>query len=487
MRVVFVTPEISPFSKTGGLADVSDALPLALAELGLEVTVVSPLYRSAAAALARLELRGKETTGPTLWVGDERHTVRYRSVTRGGCRLVFVANDAFYDRPNLYVDARGADYSDNVARFAFLCRAALEHESARGQAPAIFHLNDWQTALVPVYLQTTYRRTELAASRSVFTLHNLGYQGNAAAPQLYATGLDWSVFHPGALEFYGGLNLLKGGLVFADAVTTVSPSYAQEIQLPAYGHGLDGVLRDARGKLAGILNGIDTRRWDPATDPLLPAHYDADDLAGKARCKAALQERMRLPARAEAFVVGTVSRFDVQKGIPLLADALRIVLPLPVQFVALGSGDPGLEQRLRALAAAYPQQVAVTIGFDEGLAHLIEAGADAFVMPSAYEPCGLNQMYSQRYGSVPIVHATGGLKDTVVDYSPARLAAGAASGFSFSTFDAAHLAETMLRAWRLYASDRRSWRALQRLCMRLDHSWTTSAQAYRDLYRRIAL
>jgi starch synthase len=485
MRIVFVTSEISPFSKTGGLADVSDALPVALAELGLDVTVISPLYRSVAAALARLELRGKETTGPTLWIGDERHTVHYRSVTRGGAQLVFVANDAFYDRPSLYVDAQGADYSDNVARFAFLCRAALEHELARGQPPAVFHLNDWQTALLPVYLQTTYRRTILAAARSVFTLHNLGYQGRAPAPQLYSTGLDWSVFHPGALEFYGGLNLLKGGLVFADAITTVSPTYAQEIQLPAFGHGLDGVLRDARGKLIGILNGIDTQRWDPRTDPSLPAHYDAADLAGKARCKAALQERMRLPTRADAFVFGAVSRFDVQKGIPLITAAMRIIAPLPLQLVALGSGDPALEQQLRTLAAAHPQQVAVTIGFDEGLAHLIEAGADAFLMPSAYEPCGLNQMYSQRYATVPIVHATGGLKDTVVDYTAARLAAGTASGFTFSTFDAAHLAEAMLRAWRLYSSDRQSWRALQRLCMRLDHSWTRSAHAYRVLYQRI--
>ena len=485
MRIVFVTSEISPFSKTGGLADVSDALPVALAELGLDVTVISPLYRGAAATLARLELRGEETTGPTLWIGDARHTVRYRSVTRGGCRLIFVANDAFYDRPNLYVDAQDVDYPDNVARFAFLCRAALEHELARGQPPAIFHLNDWQTALVPVYLQTIYRRTILAASRSVFTLHNLGYQGRAAAPQLYATGLDWGVFHPGALEFYGGLNLVKGGLIFADAITTVSPTYAQEIQLPAFGHGLDGVLRDVRGKLVGILNGVDTQRWDPVTDPSLPAHYDADDLAGKARCKAALQERMRLPARADAFLFGTVSRFDAQKGIPLIVEAIRIIAPLPVQLVALGSGDPVLEQQLRALAAAYPQQVAVTIGFDEGLAHLIEAGADAFVMPSAYEPCGLNQMYSQRYATVPIVHATGGLKDTVVNVTPASLAAGTASGFSFSPFDAAHLSEAMLRAWRLYSSERQSWRALQRLCMGLDHSWTKSAHAYRDLYQRV--
>ncbi len=485
MRIAFVTSEVAPFSKTGGLADVSDALPAALAALGLDITVFSPLYRSAAATLDRLGLATDETTGPTMWIGDERHTVRFRTATRGGCRFVFVGDDAFYDRPRLYVGPDSAEYPDNVARFAFLCRAVLEYWLGRAQAPDVFHLNDWQTALVPVYLKTIYRRPEFARAHSVFTVHNLAYQGRYGAEQLYATGLDGSVFHIGGVEFYGLLNLLKGGLVFADALTTVSPSYAEEAQLPAFGNGLDGVLRDARDRLTGILNGIDTRRWDPATDVLLPARFDAGDLGGKAVCKRALQERTGLPGRADAFLLGAISRFDVQKGIALIADAIRIAAPLPLQLVALGSGDASLEQRMRALAAAFPHQVAVIVGFDEGLAHLIEAGADAFLMPSAYEPCGLNQMYSQRYGTVPIVHATGGLKDTVVDCTPERLAAGSASGFSFSTFDAAHLAEAMLRAWRLYGGDPRSWRTLQRQCMVLDHSWSASARSYVALYERL--
>jgi starch synthase len=485
VRVVFVTSEISPFSKTGGLADVSEALPVALAGLGLDVVVISPLYRGTKTVLQKLDVRGEDSEGPTLWIGDERHTVRYRSLTRDGCRLVFVVNDAFYDRPGLYGDPGAGDYGDSVARFAFLCRAALEHELARDKPADVFHPNDWQAALVPVYLHTIYSRTVLAAARSVFTLHNLGYQGRAAASQLYATGLDWSVFHPGALEYYGSLNLLKGGLVFADAITTVSPSYAEEIQQPAFGHGLDGVLRAQHGKLTGILNGIDTARWNPASDPLIAARYGPATLDDKALCKAALQQRMGLPVRGDAMLFGTVSRFDVQKGIPLIAEAVRTLSPLPVQLAVLGSGDPGLEQQLRALAAAYPQQVAVIIGFDDGLAHQIEAGVDAFLMPSAYEPCGLNQMYSQRYGTVPIVHATGGLKDTVVDCTPQHLADGSASGFSFTTFDAAHLAEAMLRAWRLRGDQPDAWRALQRACMALDHSWSRSAADYRDLYRRI--
>jgi starch synthase len=485
VRVAFVTSEVHPFSKTGGLADVSHALPAALAELGLEVTIFSPLYRSSAAAIARLDLAAEDESGPTLWIGDERHTVRTRSLTRDGCRYVFVVDEAFYDRATLYVAPDGTDYPDNVARFAFLCRAVLEYGLTRDRTPDLFHLNDWQAALIPLYLRTVYRRPALTAARSLFTLHNLGYQGRYPAPQLYATGLDWSVFHPGGLEFYGQLNLLKGGLVFADAITTVSPSYAEEIQTPALGNGLDGVLRGARDKLSGILNGIDTRRWDPRTDARLPARFDADDLQGKRTCRRAVQERLALPVRADAFLLGAISRFDVQKGIALIADALRLVGRLPIQLAVLGSGDAGLEQRMRALAAAYPQQVAVVIGFDETLAHLIEAGADAFVMPSAYEPCGLNQMYSQRYGTVPIVHATGGLKDTVLDYTPQRLAAGTATGFSFAHFDAAHLGEATLRAWRLFSEAPQDWRRLQRICMGLDHSWGRSARAYADLYARL--
>jgi len=485
MRVAFVSSEVSPFSKTGGLADVSQALPAALAALGHEVVVFSPLYRGAVAALARLQLRTEDESGPTLWIGDEQHPVHYRSVQRDGCRYVFVADDAFYDRATLYVDATGADYGDNAARFAYLCRAALEYWLGHGQAPDIFHLNDWPTALIAVYLHTLYRHPLLAAARSVFTVHNLAYQGRFAPPQLYATGLDWSVFHPGALEYYGVLNWMKGALIFADALTTVSPTYAEEIQRPEFGHGFDGLLRDLRGKLTGILNGIDTALWNPAADRLLPATFTAEDLRGKAACKRALQQRLGLPPRDDAFLLGAISRFDGQKGIPLIADATRSVAPLPVQLAVLGYGDVGLEQRMRWHAGSYPQQVAVTIGFDEALAHLIEAGADAFLMPSAYEPSGLSQMYSQRYGTVPIVHATGGLRDTVMDYTPARLATGTASGFAFDIFDAAHLAEAVLRAWRLYAHAADEWQRLQRQCMALDHSWVKSARQYVELYEQL--
>ena len=419
-------------------------------------------------------------------MGGDRHAVRYQVVQRDGCRYVFIAHEGFYDRAGLYVDEHGADYADNAARFAFLCRSVLEYWFAGGQAPDIFHLNDWPTALVAVYLHTLYRHPSLARARSVFTIHNLAYQGRFAPHALAATGLDSSVFHAGALEYYGVLNLLKGGLIFADALTTVSPSYAEEIQLPAFGHGFDGLLRDQRHKLTGILNGIDTRLWDPAADRFVAAAFSPDDVRGKAACKRAVQERLGLAPSEPALLLGAISRFDAQKGIALIADTLPLFAPLPVQLAVLGSGDATLEQRMRGLASAYPEQVAVTIGFDEALAHQIEAGADAFLMPSVYEPCGLNQMYSQRYGTPPIVHATGGLRDTVIDYSPQRLADGVASGFSFAAFDAAHFAEAVLRAWRVFSTAPDNWRRLQRLCMALDHSWTKSARQYLELYRRVS-
>ncbi len=482
MQIAFVTSEITPFSKTGGLADVSGALPQELAARGFAVTVFTPLYRSAAAVLREMGAPLDEHTGPTLWIGNERHTVRWRETVRDGVTLAFLVDDIFYDRPSLYVGADGRDYPDNVARFAFLCRAVLEYWLARGAPPDVLHLNDWQTGLIAVYLETIYRLPELSTARTVLTIHNLAYQGRFPAPQLYATGLDWSTFNPRGLEFFGDLNLLKGGIVFANRLTTVSPSYAEEIQMPAFGHGLDGVLRANRHKLTGILNGIDTVRWNPSTDPMLPARYDATALDAKAICKRALQDRMGLPRDPARFLLGVISRFDVQKGIHLIVEAMQTVSPVPVQLVMLGSGDAAIEKQARDLAARLPGQVALHVGFDEELAHQIEAGADAFLMPSAYEPCGLNQMYSQRYGTAPVVHATGGLRDTVVDYSPERLQAGTASGFSFTRFDAGGLTEAILRAWRLYTTDPTSWRRLQQLMMRIDHSWARRAAAYTELY-----
>ncbi|MFN8642863.1 MAG: glycogen synthase GlgA [Candidatus Binatia bacterium] len=481
MRLTFVTSEIRPFSQTGGLGDVSEALPAALAAAGCDVTVVTPLYRSAARALADAGLATAMVDAPPLRIGPADHPLRFRLLTRDGYRVAFAVHDGFFDRPSLYVDADGADYPDNVARFAFLCRAAIALAHVDGVAPDVVHCNDWQTGLLPCYL----RAGALPGARSVFTIHNLAYQGHAPAADVLTAGLGWTWFHAEALEFYGGLNLMKGGLFFSDAITTVSPSYAEEIQTPAAGHGLDGVLRSQRHKLRGILNGIDVARWDPAADPFLPATFTADDLSGKARCKRALQDAAGLPVDPAAMLLGAIGRFDRQKGMPQICDAFRLLAPLGVQLVILGAGDPAIEARVRLLTAQYPRQVAATVGFDERRAHLIEAGADAFLMPSVFEPCGLNQMYSQRYGTVPIVRATGGLRDTVTDFSPGRLAAHMASGFSFEGLDAAHLAEAVLRAWRLFAHEPAAWRRLTTDIMAIDHSWARRAGEYLSLYDEI--
>jgi starch synthase len=478
VRLTFVTPEIRPFSQTGGLGDVSESLPAALAAAGVEVTVVSPLYRSAARAIADAGLPTEDVDGPPLRIGPVDLPLRYRLLTHAGCRVALVAHDGFYDRPALYVDPQGVDYPDNVARFAFLCRAAIALAHVLDAAPDIVHCNDWQTGLLPCYL----RAGALPGTRSVFTIHNLAFQGHAPAADVITAGLGWTWFHPEALEFYGGLNLMKGGLVFSDAITTVSPTYAQEIQTPAAGAGLDGVLRAHRHKLRGILNGIDVARWNPAADPLLPATFTPDDLAGKATCKRVLQERTGLPVDPTAMLLGAVGRLDWQKGMSLVCDAFRVLAPLRMQLVILGAGDPAIEARVRLLTTQYPGQVAATIGFDDRQAHLIEAGADAFLMPSLLEPCGLNQMYSQRYGTAPIVRATGGLRDTVTDHTPARLAAHMASGFSFDVPDSAHLAETVLRAWRLFTREPAAWRQLRGDMMRIDHSWARRAREYLALY-----
>jgi starch synthase len=485
LTISFVTSEVDPFSKTGGLADVSHSLPAALAQLGHDVTIFSPFYRGVADRCAAHELDLAAEPGPDVVVWDTPQPLRFRVAQREGYRLVFAANDALYDRDGLYGDG-GRDHPDNLARFSFLCRAVLEYHRGRGEAPEILHANDWQCGLLPAYLRTSYASPLFAGTRSVFTVHNLAYQGLFPGDQLAVTGLDPSLFHPEALEFWGQLNLMKAGLVFADAITTVSPSYAEEIQTPEHGRSLDGVLRAQRHKLRGILNGIDPHRWDPAADPLIAAPYDAGALAGKETCKRALQRRLNLSEDPAAFVLGVVSRFDVQKGIPLVVAAFRQLAGEPVQLAVLGVGDAAIERHLRELAGEYPRRVSVHVGFDDALAHQIEAGADAFLMPSAYEPCGLNQMYSQRYGTIPIVHATGGLRDSVQDYSPQALNEGKASGFSFAPLSADNLAAAIRRALAVFRDDAKSWRALLRQCMRIDNTWTHSAKAYEALYRELA-
>ena len=472
MELLFLASEVAPFSKTGGLGDVLGALPAALAEAGDTVAVVSPRYGFIDAARSGFSRRDQAVR-----VWGEATTVWWR--TRGRLTHYLVEHDRFFgSRRALYAE-HGHEYGDNAQRFAYLCRAGLEVPAAFGHQPAVLHLNDWQTALAAWLLRHEHAADPaLARTRTVFTIHNLAYQGSYAKELLPALGLPWELFRPDGVEFHDRLNLMKAGLAFADAITTVSPTYAREITTPEGGEGLDGILRARAGALTGILNGIDTAEWNPATDPHLRAHFDAHRLAGKAACKRALQEELGLPARPDVPLVALVGRLVDQKGIDLLLAALPELLRRELQVAVLGSGRLDWEEALRESARHHAHRLAVRIGFDEGLAHRIEAGADLFLMPSRFEPCGLNQLYSLRYGTVPVVRRVGGLADTVEDFDGWRHG----TGFVFKDYDQRALVTAVRRALDLYR-DRRAWHAMMRRGMALDHSWARSAGRYRELYR----
>jgi starch synthase len=398
-----------------------------------------------------------------------------------------IGHDPFFARRGLYGEA-GADYPDNLERFAFFCRAALELLLAFAKVsrwtPDVLHAHDWQAALSVVYLKSLYaKRPEFRKLGTLLTVHNLGYQGLFPKTAFAQTGLGADLFTPKTLEFYGQVNLLKGGLVFADLLTTVSPTYSREIQTPEFGAGLDGVLRERQDRLSGVVNGIDVEVWNPATDSHLPAHYSPSDLAGKRLCKEALQRELALPVR-DVPLLAVISRFTPQKGLDLVAAVLPELMRLDVQVALLGTGDPSLELQFQSFHMRYPDKIGVRIGFDDALAHAIEAGADLFLMPSRYEPCGLSQLYSLRYGTVPVVRKTGGLADTVVAYTPQTAAEGRATGFAFTDATPEALLTTILLALRVYA-DRAEWKTLMTAGMATDVSWTRSAETYAALYQRV--
>ncbi len=475
MRVCMLASEAFPYAKTGGLADVIAGLPEALVGLGVEVTVVLPGYRAALRAAGAVE-RLVRIRAPVASRLEPAHVVRVP-----GARVPTLLIDAprYFDREGLYGEG-GRDYPDNAERFAFFCRAALEWLRGLGTPPDVLHCHDWQVALAPAMLRATAPLyPELRRVRLAQTIHNLAYQGRFPASAWHLLNLDSRYFTSEWLELWGDICFLKAGLVFADVLTTVSPRYAREIQTPAFGEGLDGVLRARAGRLRGILNGIDYRIWNPAIDPALPVRYDATDLGGKVGCKADLQGALGLRGEIDAPLLGIVSRLAWQKGIDVVLDALPPLLEQSAaQLVALGSGDPDLERRLWDLAAHYPDRVAVRTGMDELLAHRIVAGADLLLMPSRYEPCGLNQMYSQRYGTVPVVHATGGLDDSVVEFDATS---GEGTGFKFAPCTAAGLRAALDRALAV-RRDPAAWQRLQRNGMRQDFSWDRSARAYQTVY-----
>jgi starch synthase len=479
-KIVLIASEAVPFAKTGGLADVAGALPLALGRLGHDVLLVLPRYRAAERATAeampldRFPIRLGGTTLEARFVGQRLGP---------GARAVLVDCPVLYERDHLY-GVGNDDYPDNAVRFAFLVRAALEFLARDGFRADIVHAHDWQAGLAPVYLRTRYAaHPVLGGAASVFTIHNLAYQGLFPPDVLPRIDLGWDLLTPEQLEYWGKVSLLKGGINFCDVITTVSRRYAREIQTPEFGFGFDGILRRRARDLVGILNGIDTNAWDPASDPFLPAPYDPSNLDGKRAAKAALLAAFDMPRTEEALawpVVAMISRLVDQKGFDLLAQVADVLLRLDATYVLLGSGEPRYQELWTRLATEYPRRVGARIGFDEPLAHLIEGGADIFLMPSRFEPCGLNQMYSLRYGTIPVVHATGGLDDTVEEWNPDRRSG---TGFKFRTYTASALLRALRCALRTYArSD--EWHALQRQAMRQDLSWDRSAQEYGTIYER---
>ncbi len=485
MNIVWVSSEATPYAKTGGLADVSAALPDALAERGHEVSVIMPYYPQVMGKLgvkfdSRIDLLGVPFGDKTEWAQLQILHVK-KNLT-----FYFVEFHRFYDRPNLY-DWFGNEYSDNGMRFIFLCRAAMQAVLALKLKPDIIHANDWHAALCPIYLRShLYRDFEnFAKTRSVLTIHNIGYQGVYNKANLFWTGLGWEYFNFLCLEFYDQINMLKGGIMTADMVSTVSPTYAEEILSPGMGFNLDGPLRHcaSQGRLRGILNGIDTSVWDPSADKALPAFYSKDDLAGKAQCKRAVQERFGLPQRDDVPLITVISRLAEQKGLDVFAGCLEeLLLVEDVQVVLVGAGAPWLQDRFNYLAAKYPKQFAVYIGYaGEKLAHLVEAGGDFFVMPSRYEPCGLNQLYSMRYGNIPIVRKTGGLADTVVNYDPYDQIEEA-TGFTFWDLYPEALLKTVRWALKVYRERPEDYRQLQLNGMSRDFSWDRTAADYEKMY-----
>lgn len=479
LRVLFVVSEAVPYAKTGGLADVAGTLPYALKELGADVKVLLPYYGQIKQKNIAVSCAAENLPAA---VGPLSLEFNVLTPTEGDVPFYFVERDEFYERSQLYGTPRG-DYFDNLERFAFLSGAVLPFCRALAFKPDIIHCHDWQAALVPVYLKHLWAgETLLADAKSLLTIHNLAYQGLFPKEQFPATGLDWSLFSINGLEYYGKINLLKGGIVFADAVSTVSRGYSKEIQTPEYGYGLDGVLRTRAEALFGIVNGVDYEDWNPATDRLIAANYDPADLRGKAKNKEALMEAFGLAKKlAKQPLLSIISRLADQKGFDLVAQVLPELMARNIPLVILGTGDEKYQRWLQEVAPKYAGKLGVRIAFDNRLAHLIEAGADMFLMPSRYEPCGLNQMYSMKYGTVPVVRATGGLMDTV---TPVDAAKGTGTGFVFKEYSAEAFIKALNKAIAAY-QDKKLWKQIMLNGMAEDFSWQASAKAYLTLYKRL--
>jgi starch synthase len=483
VQVVQIASEMLPLAKTGGLGDVCGSLPLALESVGCKCTAFLPAYRSALRSGLAIEATNIAFTIPLAGRNVACKLLR-TTLPHSNVVVYLIDQPHYFERDGLYSDAQG-EYRDNCERYSFFCRAAMHAIDVLGLQPNIVHCHDWQAGLVPVYMHAKFGNYAwMQQACSMMTIHNLAYQGRFWHLDMPLTGLDWSYFNWEQLEYYGDLNLMKGGIVFADRVTTVSPTYAKEITHPEHGCGLDNLLAKRGTDLVGIVNGVDYELWNPTTDQLLPTQYDQSSwMDGKRDCKAAIQSTMNLPQAAEVPLVGIVSRLASQKGWDLIIPLLREWLPQrDVQWVILGTGDKNYEKELSSMALAYPTKLAVRLEFSEAVAHGIEAGSDMFLMPSRYEPCGLNQLYSLKYGTVPVVHTTGGLADTVVHASDSNLQHGIATGFQFSDYSVLGLEQALNEALDFYLNRRSQWAQLVETGMRDDWSWKNSARQYREIY-----
>jgi starch synthase len=486
LNVLFVTSEVEPFVKTGGLADVSASLPQTLRELGHEIRIAAPRYGSISERKFKIHdvIRLKEIEVP---IGEHVKVANVNSSfianTKAKVQVYFIANKEFFGRHGIYTSPETKkDYADNDERFIFFSRSVLETLKRLGWKPDVIHCNDWQTGLIPAYIKTIYSDDPFFKNvKTVFTIHNLAYQGVFPAASFKKTGLPDSVFTPEGLEFYEKMSFMKAGLVYSDIITTVSEKYAEEIRSSAeYGCGLEGVIQKRKSHLHGIVNGIDYEIWNPQTDSLIPVRYDVHSIESKVENKKALLKKFNLAFKEGVPVIGMISRLVDQKGLDLIESISEDLLKTDVKFVLLGAGEKQYQDFFESLHKKHPTKVGVYFGYSDEIAHLIEAGSDMYLMPSKYEPCGLNQLYSLKYGTVPIVRATGGLEDTIVDVDFAT----SGTGFKFKKYEAKELLKTIHRALKMY-QDQNAWKKIMRNGMTQNFSWETSAKKYAALYRTL--
>ena len=475
-KILFVSSEVYPLIKTGGLADVCGSLPIALSELSQDIKLILPRYQA-------LKITEEVRFLCTVRVDNRNVNILETRLPGTQVTVYLVDYPSYFNLPgNPYVDELGEPWSNNAERFGLFCKIAVEVAMDRAYLdwkPDIVHCNDWQTGLVPALLSLEHERP-----KTVFTIHNMAYQGLFPKVAVYDLNIPGPLWHIAGLEFYDMLSFIKGGLVYADYITTVSPSYALEIQTTEFGYGLEGLLAARKGTLGGIINGIDVEQWDPEIDPYIPQTYTAATLSNKQLNKADLQQHFALPVNEKIPLFSLIGRLVEQKGIDLLVECLPEMMTMNLQFVLLGNGDKAFEMQLQVLADLYPDKIAIKIGYSEAIAHVIEAGADIFLMPSKFEPCGLNQMYSQRYGTIPIVRKTGGLADTVTDTLPETLELGTASGVVFNEASAGALLEAIKRTLILYSIPS-AWKKMQVNAMSKDFSWQRSAAEYLALYNNL--